>query len=73
MQTRNVAEARSGECEAGRIGEGRPDAGRGDDPIPQGLAQRLQRVAAELGQLAQEEDPAVGEAHLPWAGGHCRR
>jgi hypothetical protein len=68
MLTCNVAEEHSDEREPRRIGEGRRGAGKRDDPILQGLAQRLQGVAAELGQLTQEEHPVVGQAQLPRPG-----
>jgi len=42
--------------------------GESDDLVLQGLALRLQSVAAELGQLVEEEHAVVGEAHLPWTG-----
>jgi len=51
--------------DAGRIGEGGGDPCDGDPPIFQGLAQDLQDILLELWQLIQEEDPVVGEAHLP--------
>jgi hypothetical protein len=47
------------EGEARRIGEGGSGAGEGDDPVLQGLAQRLQGIAAEFGQLIE-----TGEARL---------
>jgi hypothetical protein len=42
--------------------------GPGGNSLFQRLAQRLQGIAAELGQLVEEEDAVVGEAHLPRAG-----
>jgi hypothetical protein len=57
------------EGEAGRIGEGGGGAGRGDDPILQGLAERLQRVAAELGPLVETGEARLGgEADSAGAG-----
>ena len=37
------------------------------------LAQRLERVAAELAELVQEEDAAVRARHLARAAAACRR
>jgi hypothetical protein len=68
MLTCNVAEEHSDEREPRRIGEGRRGAGKRDDPILQGLAQRLQGVAAELGQLGERMNPVMGETHLPGRG-----
>jgi hypothetical protein len=39
-----------------------------DHSILRRLAQCLPPVAAELGQLVEEEDAVVGEAHLPGTG-----
>ena len=36
----------------------------GDDPVLERLAQRLEHRTVELGQLVEEEDAAVREAHL---------
>jgi hypothetical protein len=50
------------EGEAGGVGEGRGRASESDDPVFQWLAEGLQGIAAELGQLIEEEDAVVGEA-----------
>ena len=55
---------RADEEEAGREGA-RPGGARdGDDAVLERLAQRLERVAPELGQLVEEEDAEVGEREL---------
>ena len=49
-----------------REAHGRP--AQRDDAVLQGLAQHLQHVAAEFGQLVEEQHPAVGQADLPGRG-----
>ena len=52
-------------ADARGIGQGGDGPGDGDLAVFQGLAQDLQDVLLELRQLVEEEDPVVGEAHLP--------
>jgi hypothetical protein len=53
------------ESEASGIGEGGGGACQRDDPVLQRLAEGLQGIAAELGQLIEEEDAMMGAADLP--------
>ena len=55
---------RGDELEARRQRGGPGRAGDRDAPILERLAQRLQHVARELGELVQEQDAAVGAGHL---------
>jgi len=50
---------RRGECEAGRVGDRPRGAGDGDAPVFHRLAQHLERLAAELGDLVEEEDAVM--------------
>jgi hypothetical protein len=59
--------------ETSGIGEGGGVAGEGDEPILQGLAEGFEGIAAELGQLVEEEDAVVGEADPPGVGHYRRR
>jgi len=52
------------EREAGGVGVGGRGVGEGDEAVLQGLAEGFEGIAAELGQLVQEEDAVVGEADL---------
>jgi hypothetical protein len=54
--------------EAGGVGIGGGGAGEGDEAVLQRLAQGFEGIAAELGQLVEEEDPVMGEADLPRTG-----
>ena len=58
-----------------RQGRLRRAAGPGDRDLArlQRRPQRLQRVAAELAELVEEEDAAVRERHLARAAAGCRR
>jgi hypothetical protein len=49
---------------AGRVGERGGGAGDGELAVFERLAQHFQHLALELGQLVQEEDTMVGQAHL---------
>jgi hypothetical protein len=73
VQFPDVTTARAGvhrgdEGEAGGVGVSGDGAGEGDEPVLDGLAEGFEGIAAELGQLVQEEDAVVGEAHLSRAG-----
>jgi hypothetical protein len=51
--------------EAGGEGKGGDGPGQGHEAVLQRLAERLEGVPAELGQLVEKEDAVVGEAHFP--------
>jgi hypothetical protein len=55
------------EHEIGRKGERARSAGDRDDLVLQGLAEDLQHARAELGQLVEKEDAAVGQGDLAGA------
>src|SRR5439155_3604861 len=55
---------RSNELEGRRIVDRAAAARDGDATFLERLAERLERVPPELGQLVHEEYPAVGECHL---------
>ena len=56
-----------GRCEldAGRVGAGARSAGDADGAGLHRLAEHLQDVAAELGDLVEEQDPVVREGDFP--------
>jgi len=52
--------------EAGRVGQGGQGPRDGDLAVFQRLPEDLQDVPLEFGQLVQEQDAVVREAHLAW-------
>jgi hypothetical protein len=63
-----TSEQHSHQGEASGIGDGGGGASERDDAVFQRLTEGRQGVTAELGQLVEEKDTVVGEAHLPRAG-----
>ena len=55
------------QLELGRVADGAPGPGEDHVPLLERLAERLEHVAPELGQLVEEEDAPVGERDLAGA------
>jgi hypothetical protein len=53
-----------GQDEPCRVGETQGGPAQRDDAVFQRLAEHLEHVPTELGELVEKEDAPVGEAHL---------